>query len=170
MALTKQQKQKSLEALTDRIARQKALVFFDFTGLKVKDFSDFRKKMKREGNEIKVAKKTLLALVLKKAGLEFDVKKLKGEIALAFGFKDEISPAKLCYQFSLTNLNLKILGGFFEGKARAADEIIALAQIPSRDELLVKLLGSISSPISNFVYSLRYNLKGLVCALSAIKK
>ena len=136
MAQTKAQKQKVVEELIDKIERQKSIVFFDFTGLKVKDLSQLRKKMKSDGSEIKVAKKTLLEIALKKAGLDLDVEKLKGEIALAFGFKDELSPAKLCYQFSLTNPNLKILGGFFERKPREADEIIALAQIPSKDELL----------------------------------
>ena len=139
MAQSKAQKQKVVEELAEKIEKQKSIVFFDFTGLKVKDLSQLRKKMKAESSEIKVAKKTLLKLALKKAGLELDVEKLKGEVALAFGFKDEISPAKLCYQFSLNSPNLKILGGFFEGKVRDAEEIIALAQIPSKDELLAKI-------------------------------
>ncbi len=139
MALTKTQKQKVVEDLREKIAKQKSMVFFDFTGLVVKNLSLLRKKMKREGAEIKVAKKTLLQLALKNAGLEFDVEKLKGEIAIALGFKDEISPAKICYQFSQENPNLKILAGFFEGEFREAEEIIALAQIPSKDELLSKI-------------------------------
>lgn len=140
MAQTKVQKKKIVEELTEKIEGQKSIVLFDFTGLKVKDLSTLRKKMKTEGSELKVAKKTLLGLALKKAGLELDVKKLKGEIALAFGFKDEISPAKLCYQFSQKHPNLKILGGFFEGKVRGADEVIVLAQIPPKEELLAKIL------------------------------
>jgi len=139
MAQTKEQKQKIIDELTEKIEKQKSLVFFDFTGLKVKELSQLRKEMKSKGSEIKVAKKTLLRIALQKAGLEFDIKKLKGEVALALGFKDEISPAKLCREFSLKNQNLKILGGFFEGKSMNTDEVIALAQIPSKNELLTKL-------------------------------
>lgn len=169
MALTKVQKQKVVKELTEKIEKQKSIVFFNFAGLKVKDISALRKKMKADGSELKVAKKTLLALALKKAGLDFDIKILKGEVGLAFGFKDELTPAKLCYQFSQEKPNLKILAGFFERKPRDASEIIALAQIPSRKELLAKLLGSVSAPISNFVYSLQYNLKGLIYVLAKAK-
>lgn len=170
MALTKDQKQKVVEELIERIERQKAMVFFDFTGIRVKDMSQLRKTMKAEGSEIKVAKKSLLSLALKKAGLEIDIKKLKGEIALAFGFEDELVPAKILYQFSLSNPNLKILGGFFEGKVMDEKEIFALAQLPSKKEILEKVMQSMFSPIFNLVYSLQYNLKGLIYTLTLIKK
>jgi len=170
MALTKAQKQKILDELKEKIAKQKAMVIFDFTGLKVKDFSNLRKKIKSAGDDIRVAKKTLLGIALKDAKLKIETKKIPGELAVAFGYSDEISPAKITYQFSQENPNLKILGGFLENKWREAEEIIELAQLPTREELLTRLVGSISAPISNFVYALRYNLKGLMYLLSVIKK
>lgn len=170
MAKTKEQKQEIIDDLKEKIAEQKAMVFVDFAGIKVKDLSSLRKKIKAAGNNITVAKKTLLRMALKKAGIEIDVKSLKGEIATVFGLKDEISPAKLVWQSSLENPNLKILGGFLENKFRGSEEIIALAQIPPREELLAKLVGSIKAPVSNFVYALNYNLKGLLYLLTKIKK
>ena len=169
MALTKAQKQKIIEDLKEKIAKQRAMIFVDFTGLKVKDLSNLRKKLKAADNELKIAKKTLLLLALKEKKLEMAAEELKGEIAIVFGYKDELSPAKIVYQFSQENPNLKILGGFLENKFREAEEIIALAQLPSREELLAKLVGSISAPISNFVNVLQGNIKGLIYALSAIK-
>ncbi len=169
MALIKAQKQKIVENLKEKIAGQKAMIFVDFTGLKVKDLSILRKKLKAANNELKVVKKTLIGLIFKKSGFEIEAKKLKGEIALIFGYGDEISPAKATYQFSQENPNLKILGGFFEKKFREGAEIITLAQLPSKEELLAKLVGSISAPISGFVNSLRYNLKGLIYLLTKIK-
>jgi len=170
MALTKAQKQKILDELKEKIAKQKAMVIFDFTGLKVKDFSNLRKKIKSAGDDIRVAKKTLLGIALKDAKLKIETKKIPGELAVAFGYSDEISPAKITYQFSQENPNLKILGGFLENKWREAEEIIELAQLPTREELLTRLVGSINAPLSNFVYALRYNLKGLMYLLSVIKK
>jgi len=170
MPLTKTQKQKILEELKEKIARQKAMIFVDFTGLKVKDLSNLRKKIKMVGDEIKVAKKTLLELALKSAKLETEIKKIPGEIAVVFGYKDEVSPAKTVYQFSKENQNLKILGGFLENKFREAQDFVTLAQLPTREELLAKLVGSISAPASNFVSVLQANIKGLIYALSAIKK
>jgi len=168
--LTKVQKKKIVEDLEEKIARQKAMIFVDFTGLKVKDLSNLRKKLKAANGEIKVAKKTLLGLAAKSAGLEIEAKKIKGEIALIFGYNDGLSLAKMIYQFSQANPNLKILGGFFEKKFQEAEEIITLAQLPTREELLARLVGTIFAPVSNLVNVLQGNIKGLIYALSAIKK
>lgn len=155
MALTKLQKQKVIADLEDKISRQKSMVFFDFTGIKVKDISALRKRMKEANSEVKVAKKTLLARSFKKKGFDLPVDKLKGEIALAFGFKDELSPAKICYQFSQQNPNLKILAGFFEGKIVDSSQVVALAQLPSKNELLARIFF-----LPNFVIfnNLQFNL------------
>jgi len=170
MALTKEQKQKIIEDLKKKIALQKAMVFIDFAGLKVKDLSALRKKLKTADGEMKIAKKTLINLVLKERKIEVNFKKMEGEIALVFSYKDEITPAKTVFQFSLENPNLKILGGFLENKLRGADEMIALAQLPTREELLANLVGRVKAPISNFIYALNYNIKGLMYLLSIIKK
>jgi large subunit ribosomal protein L10 len=170
MAQTKAQKQKILEDLKEKMEKQKAIIFFDFTGLKVKDFSNLRRKIKAAGDELKVVKKTLMDIAFKKAKLEIEPKKMAGEIALAFGFKDAISLAKEIYEFSKVSQNLKILGGFFENQFRPAEEIIELAQLPSKEQLLARLVGSIASPMSGFISVLQGNIKGLIYALSAIKK
>ena len=170
MALTKEQKQRILEQLKEKIVRQKAMIFVDFTGLKVKDLSSLRKKLKVVNSEFKVAKKTLLGLVFKKTGLEIETKKMKGEVALILGYNDGLSLAKMIYQFSEANPNLKILGGFFEKKFQEAEEVITLAQLPAREELLAKLVGTIFAPVSNLVNVLQGNIKGLIYALGAIKK
>lgn len=169
MPLTKEQKQKIVEDLKEKIVRQKAMIFVDFTGLKVKDLSNLRKKLRAINSELKVAKKTLLGLVLKKAGLEIEAKKIKGEIALIFGYNDGLSLAKMIYQFAEANPNLKILGGFFEKKFQEAEEIITLAQLPTREELLAKLVGTISAPVSNLVRVLQGNIKGLIYILTKVK-
>ena len=138
--LSKTKKAEILKDLKEKIARQKTMVFVDFTGLKVKDFSNLRKKLKAAGNELKVAKKTLMGIVFKEAKLEAEIKKLPGEVALVFGYQDVVSPAKIVYQFAEANPNLKILGGFLENKIRTAEEIVVLAQIPSKEELLAKFV------------------------------
>jgi large subunit ribosomal protein L10 len=170
MAQTKLQKQKILEDLKDKIARQKAMIFISIAGLKVKDVSDLRKKLKEIGGNLKVAKKTLIEKALKDKKLDFDKNKYKEEIGLVFGFEDEIMPAKTVYQSGLANEKLKILGGFIKGLFKEKEDIIALAQLPTKPELLAKLVSSIYAPVSNLVYSLQYNLKGLVYILSSIKK
>jgi len=170
MALTKEQKKEIIEDLKEKFKKQKAMIFVDFTGLKVKELSELRKKLKASESELRVAKKTLLRLVFKEEGLKIDTGRLKGEIALVFGFKDKISSAKTVYQFWLEHRLPKILGGFFENEFREAQEIITLAQLPTREELLSKLVATINAPVPNFVNVLQGNTKGLIFALSAIKK
>jgi len=169
MALTKEQKQKVVEKLKENIAQQKSMVFVATEGLKAKEFFDLRKKLKAADCLLIVAKKTLLDVAFKEKKVGIDPEKLAGQVASIFGFKDQISSAKIPYNFSLENKNLKILGGFYENKFRDAEEIITLAKIPSRKELLAGLVGNISAPISGFVNVLQANIKGLICVLSNIK-
>lgn len=168
MPLNKEQKQKIVEKLKEKINKQKSMVFVAVDGLKAADIFDLRKKLKETDCQLQVIKKTLANIAFKKEKLKFDVKTLEGQFALVFGFGDEVSPAKTAYQFSLSNENLKILGGFFEDKFRSAEEMIDLAKIPSKQELFARVVGSISSPISGFVNVLQANIKGLICVLKQI--
>lgn len=171
MPITKEKKKKILEELKEKIEKKKAIIFLDFTGVKVKDFMEFRKKVKSVGDEVKVAKKTLINLALKEKKLDvIDVKNLKGQIALVFGFKDEVLPAKIAFEFSSKNQNLKILGGILENKFFEAEKIIEIAKLPSKEELLAKLVGNISAPISNLINILQGNLRNLIFVLTQIQK
>ncbi len=111
MALTKTQKTEILSDLKEKVEKQKAIVFAAITGLKVKDLSSLRKLMKSKDCELKVAKKTLIAKVFQGKKIDFNVKKLEGEVALGFGYKDEVLPFKTLYDFAKDHENLKILGG-----------------------------------------------------------
>jgi len=171
MALTKVQKQKILEDLKEKIQKQKIIIFVDFTGLKMKDLFHLRKKLKTIDSQIKVAKKTLAEIAFKKLKgktlQSFDVKNLKGQIAFVFGFKDEISPTKIVWLTSQENPNLKILGGFLENQFIEAEKIIELAKLSGKEELLGRLVGSVSAPISNFIYILQAPLEALTFAIKA---
>jgi large subunit ribosomal protein L10 len=170
MAVTKEKKKKTLELLKEKIENQKIMIFFDFAGLKSKEFFSLRKKLKELGNDTKVAKKTLINLALKEKNLNVvDVKKLTGEIAVVFGLTDEISGAKTIYQFSKENKNLKILGGILEKSFVGPEKIEELAKLPAKEELLAKLVSSISAPISNFVYVLKSIPQSLIFVLSQIQ-
>jgi len=169
MALTKAQKQKIIDDLGEKVTKQKAIVFVDFTGLKVKDLFNLRKRLKATESKIKIAKKTLIDIAFKEKGFKIDTKKLPGQLALVFGFKDEISPARVIFKFSQENQNVKIIGGFFDQKIIGKEEVIELAKLQSREELIGRLVGSIQAPVSNFLYALNYNLKGLFYLLTKIK-
>ncbi|MBZ1348532.1 MAG: 50S ribosomal protein L10 [Candidatus Nealsonbacteria bacterium] len=167
MALTKEQKQKILEDLREMFSRQKAIILVGITGLKVKDISKLRKKVKGIGASLKVVKKTLAEIVFKENKMDFEKDKLKQEIALVFSFENEFLLPKIVYE--QRNQNLEILGGYFENSFKEAEEIITLAQLPSKDELMARLVRGLKTPISNFVNVLGGNIKGLIYVLKNIK-
>ncbi|OGZ35995.1 MAG: 50S ribosomal protein L10 [Candidatus Portnoybacteria bacterium RIFCSPLOWO2_12_FULL_39_9] len=167
--LTKQRKQEIIKNLIDKLTRQKAVVFADYTGLKVKQIQDLRNRLKKEGIEFQVAKKTLIDLALEKAGLKnIKTKDIQGQIAVAFGYQDEVSPAKIIYNFSKENDALKVLAGVIQGEFFETDKIKELAKLPSRQELLAKLVGNIAAPMSGLVNALESNLRNFVYLLSKL--
>ena len=168
MALTKEQKNKRIEKLQEAIAEQKAMVFVNFSGLKAKDIESLREKLKQVGAKLIIAKKSLANLAFKEKKIDFTKDEFSNELAIVFGFKDEIAPAKAVYNFSKEKENLKIVGGYLDNKKTGAEELIVLAQLPSRQELYARLVSTISAPISNFVNVQRQNIKGLFYAFDAI--
>ena len=169
MSLTKAQKEKIVEDLTNDLKQQKSVVFVAIGGLKVKDLSGLRRKLKEIGGKLKVVKKTLMKIAFEKMGLKLP-ENLIGEIALVSAFENEILPIKSVHQFSKENENLKTLSGIFEGKLLEKEKIIEIAELPTKEELLARLVRSVSAPISGLVNVLQSNLRGLVYILSTIKR
>ena len=159
MALNKAQKQEILSDLKEKVDKQKAIVFAAITGLKVKDLSNLRRLMRSKDCELKVAKKTLISKVFQGKKIDFNAKKLEGEIALGFGYKDEVLPFKTLYDFAKDHEHLKILGGVLGTEILEKGKAIELGQLPTRDELLVRLMVNV----------LRGGLRNLSYALSQIK-
>ncbi len=154
MALTKEKKQKSLEDLKKYIGKQKSVVFADFSKVNSKDLFSLRKQLKEAGCNLKIAKKTLARIAFGQSNISFwnHIKKsVPGQLALVFGLEDEIAPARISNKFTKVNENFKILGGIFETRFIDREKVLALANLPSRDELLGRLMGSISSSTANFV-------------------
>jgi len=168
--ITKKQKKEIINNLNDKLSRQKAVVFFDYTGLKVNDFQKLRSKLREQEIECQAYKKTLINLSLKEAGFkELEVNNLPGQIALVFGYKDEVLPAKILYDFSKENKEVKILSGFVQGEYLEQTAIESLAKLPSRQELLGRAVSSILSPISNLTNIFNGNLLKLINLLKNLK-
>ncbi|MBD3360041.1 MAG: 50S ribosomal protein L10 [Candidatus Buchananbacteria bacterium] len=171
MPKTKQEKKQIIQDLVDKFSEYKSLVFTDYKGLTVAEAQEIRELCKEQNAEYIVAKKTLIQQALDKAGIQdVDVKSMDGNVALVIGFEDEVTPAKIAANFAKDHESLKLLGGIMEDKYIDLSKVEALAKIPSKAELLSKLVGSLNSPISGFVNVLAGNLKGLVRVLNAIKE
>ncbi len=170
MALTKEQKEKTLEVLKDKINRQKSITCIGFSGTNVKIFTELRRILKEQKGEMLVAKKTLMKLALKEKypDMAAELGNIHGEVALAFGFEDALTPIKSIYKMSTANKSIEILAGLFDDKFITKEEVIVLAKLPSREELLVKLMGTMSAPSSNLVRVLCGNLRDLISIFNKV--
>ena len=167
--ITREKKKKILEELSEKISKQKIIVFANIEKLKTKDLYILRNKIKERGGEAKVVKKTLLRLALEKSGIKIDLEKLVGQVLAIFGYEDEILPAKIAFEFSKANENFKISGGIFQNQFLEKEKVEELAKLPTKEELLARLVGQISAPISNFVYLLKGVLQNFVFVLYQIQ-
>jgi len=171
MAITKEQKTEILQELVDKFGRSKSVVFSDYRGLDVASVSDLRTKLREKDAETKVAKKTLIKLAAKESNIgELGDDVLAGPVSATFSYEDEMAGLKVLFNFSKQNENLKLLGGVINGEVVSAEEIIQLAKLPGREELLAKLIGSMNAPVSGFVGILGNLLGGFVRVLNAYKE
>lgn len=166
--LTRPQKEQLVKDLSARIKDGKVLIFSDYAGTTVAKMKDLRDELRKTDSSYKITKKKLIDLALKDAGVEASVLDLEGQIGIAIGKEDEVSAAKVLAKFAKENKNFKILQGVLENKVISGQEVMSLATLPSKEELLAKLVGTINAPISGFVNALAGNLKNLVGVLKAI--
>ncbi|MFH1207347.1 MAG: 50S ribosomal protein L10 [Patescibacteria group bacterium] len=170
MAKTKQQKEDFVGWLAERLPKATSVIFTNFDGLNVKATSELRKALRAQGIEYTVAKKSLMKVAFKKIGLEsIDAKSIPGSVGMALGYADEVMPAKALSMFAKTNPTLKLVGGIYEGRLISAPAVKQLAALPSKEELLTKLVWLFSYPATGLVNVLANQLKSLLYALNAIK-
>jgi len=170
MAKTRQQKEIALKDLSEKLGTAKSSVFVNFDGLKVKEIEELRKKCRGEKVDYIVAKKTLMKLGFKQAGInDVDPKTFSKGIATVLSYEDEVAPARIIQDYAKGHEALYAIGGILEGKFVGREKVIELAKLPSRLELVAKVVGSIKAPITGFVNVLSGNLRNLVYVLSAIK-
>ncbi len=176
MAIDKQQKQQILERFTKGLKESKSVVMANYEGLGVHDFEDLRKRCRKQNVQCMVIKKTLLQKGIQESNLkgQCDVASFKNGVAVFFSYKDEVSAAKIIKEFSKDHDNVYFYGAILNDEAienpfLSKESTEALAALPSKQELLAKLVGSISSPLSGLVNVLSAPMKDFIGALNAIE-
>ena len=166
--LTRLQKEKLVKELTEKIKSSKSIVFTDYRGVKANEVRSLKSELKKEGTNLQVLKKTLVDLSLKNAKIEIDTSEFEGQLAYTVSENDEVAPARIISKFAKGNENLKILGGVLGSKSMTAKEVDDLAKLPSKEELIAKVVGTIKAPLSGLANVLSGNTRGLVNVLKAI--
>lgn len=169
MAKTKQQKEGILQKFTENVANSKSIVFTINKGINSEEMTIIRKKLVQNDAKYSVSKKTLLQIALKNQNIDLPENiPFDGAINTVFSYKDEIVGPKTIYELTKGSEKVEIIGGIFQGKYVDKEDIIKLATMPSREQLLSNLVGSLNAPISGFVNVVIGNMRNFVYALKAI--
>lgn len=160
-------KKQAVSELKEKINNAGSMILADYRGLTVEEDTAMRAALRDAGIEYKVIKNNYIRHAVDGTDMKSLLDILVGPTAVALA-DDEISPSKAMATFAKKYDAFEIKGGVVDGKVVSIDDIKHLAMLPSKEELIAKMLGSMNAPISGFVNVLNGNLRGLVVALNAI--
>ncbi len=163
-------KEAVVEDIKAKFEKAQSVVFVDYRGLTVAEVTELRNKFRAAGVEYKVLKNTMIKRAVDSLGIEGLDPILEGPTAVAFGYEDAVAPAKIMTEFIKSVKKTEIKGGVLAGKAIDVNGVKGLADLPSKEELVAKMLGSMMAPMSGLVRVLSAVPRGLVVALNAIKE
>lgn len=166
---TKAFKSEKIDAMKEKFEKAQVAVVTEYKGYSVEEITKLRRSLQKEGGDYMVTKNTLAKIAAKGTNFEAVVDLCKGPIAIAFGFEDQVSPAKVVSKFIKESKKGEILGAVLEGNLLSANEAKALANLPSKEELYAKMLGSINSPASGIVGSVNAVMASLTRAVAAVR-
>ena len=148
------QKQAKVEELANELKDAKVVLLADYRGINVADVTSLRAELRKVNAEYKVIKNNIVKRALDANGESELDEALEGPVAIVIGKEDYLEPSKVIYNFTKTHDFYKIKGGIIEGKVMTAEEIITLAKLPSRQELLAKLAGALLGNITKLAVAL----------------
>lgn len=170
MALTKQKKQDVIDEVSKLLAESKLTVVAKYQGTTVKQLQTLRKQAKENDTVVKVIKNRLVIQALKDSDLYKDADKslLTAQLVYAFNNADEVAPAKALADFAKTNPTIQFVGAYTaEGLFVGADDVKALAALPSKTQLIAGLINTLNAPVRGVMSGLSGNLHGLLQGLEA---
>lgn len=173
MSITRKDKEVVVSDLNGGIGDSGSVILADFTGINVEAMTELRIQMREAGIVFTVVKNTLLKRAFEEVGIKpeediFGI--LNGPTAIAYS-EDEVAPARIIKAFSKAHKGLLVAkGGFVSGKSFSADEVISLADMPSKEELLARVVRSMNSPLQGFVMVTSGVIRKFLYAVNAISE
>lgn len=164
------EKETVIEEVTAIFQKAKSVFITDYAGLTVEKVSVFRRKCREASVGYLVVKNTLARMGVEKAGWKDLGPYFKGPSAIAYSFTDPVAPARVIHEFLKENEKPKIKGSIFEGQFIGPERVKEIATLPSRDELIAKLMGQLNAPIQGVVCGLNGLLTKFVRTVDAIRE
>jgi large subunit ribosomal protein L10 len=170
MALTKQEKDEVVAEVAALLASSKMTVVAQYQGTTVKAMQQLRRDARDSGTKVQVVKNRLVVKALQNNDTlkGVDVSALKGQLLYAFNSEDEVAPAKALATFAKLNPSIEFVGAITpEGLFVSADEVKALAALPSKNELIAQVVATLLSPVNDVMSGLSGNLHALLDGVEA---
>lgn len=170
MALTKEQKQSVVDEITTLLSESKLTVVASYQGTGVKALQELRRNAKANGTKVKVVKNRLIAKAVQNNDnlKDVDLSELKGQLLYAFNGDDEVAPAQSLSTFAKKNPTLQFVGAITaDGQFLGAEDVKALADLPSKNELIAQVIATLTSPLNDVTNALSGNLHALLDGVEA---
>ena len=156
--------------IKEKMEKAQGMVFYDYRGLTVAEVTELRNKFREAGVEYKVLKNSMIKRAAEMLEIEGLDEHLAGPTAVAFGFEDPVAPAKVLVEYTKKLKKTEIKTGVLDNRVIGLDEINNLAELPSREQLLGMLAGTLNAPITGFARSLSGIISKVGYALNAVKE
>lgn len=172
MALTKEQKNAVVSDVTDLLTNAKMTVVAQYKGMTVKSIQSLRKEARQNGTTVKVVKNRLVKQALQNVDALKNVETaaLTNQLLYAFNDEDEVAPAKILHDYAKKDVALQFVGAITaEGTFIGADEVKALASLPSKHQLIAGVINTLQSPLCGSISALGGNLHGYLQAIETSK-
>jgi large subunit ribosomal protein L10 len=168
--MARPEKEKVVEEFTAFMETSQAVYVADYQGLNVAQISELRAAFRAEGVKMRVAKNTLVKRAMEKAGASELAAVLSGPNAFVFGFDDPVVPARIIREFKKKAKAQKphVRGFIMDGEFLPGERFEAISELPGRDELIARIVGSIRAPLSELVYTFSGILRELVGTVDAL--
>lgn len=166
---TKAFKDEKIAKIKENVDKAQVAIVTEYKGMTVEEITKLRRALQKDGGDYMVTKNTLAKIALKDTPYEVLTEKLTGPIAIAFGFEDPVSPAKALSKFIKEIKKGTVVAAALDGKLLSAEEAKALAEIPSKEEIYAKMLGSINSPATGIVGAINAVMASLTRAVAAVR-
>ncbi len=150
----RQIKEAKVAEIKEKLEKAQGVILSDYQGLSVEEDTELRRKLREAGVDYKVYKNTLVTLAAKELGYEGIVEYLEGPVSMAIGYEDPTAPARVLNDFAKTHKKLELKAGIVQGEVFDTEKVKQLAEIPPKEVLIAKLLGSFKAPLSNLAYLL----------------
>tara|TARA_B100000900_G_scaffold78489_1_gene62880 strand:+ start:1953 stop:2468 length:516 start_codon:yes stop_codon:yes gene_type:complete len=159
-----------LKRLSESLSNAKAVYFTEFHGLNVGEITKLRSQFFKADIEFKVAKNTLVKLAAKENNIDVADELLRGSTALAISFDEPVAPAKVIKKFRKHSDLPEVKGIFFDGEFVPGSEYVRLADLPSKEELLAKLLSMLNSPLQKLASTINAPMQDVLGVLNNLKE